>query len=195
MVEEHESLVFSVDAPVGTRAIEPLRVQAGRWTGRIGFRATPMSASPPGLTLGPLIPQWTMLGWLNGNAGQSDADWATAGLLRRSEDGSAWEVYVECRVAADAGQLVGDTVRVFWGSETSPDHVIELKAPMRDEARNDRWSASVLLPSRAIDADGMLRLSLERTDARGARSSWPRTVMPGDAEPPRAIITLDAWDR
>lgn len=192
-VEEHESLLFSTEALTTNRPIEPLRVETSRWSTRIGFRATPMLATPPGLTIGPLIPQWRMAGWLGGNAGQCEPEWSTAGLLRRSASSEQWEVYIECRVAPDAERLA-ERVRIFWGSAMTPDHSLELKAPAAgDGAPADRWTAVAVLPARAIDADGMLRLSVERVDGRGARSTWPRPVMPDDPEPSRAVIDLSAW--
>ncbi len=189
MVEEHETIVVTTEAAVGARAVEPMKVQAGRWGGRAAFRATALGVSPPGLTIGPLLPQWRMAGWLGGTPGEADADWTTAGLLHKSESGDGWEVYVECRVAAGAENPGGDVVRVYWGAAGSAERVIEVRAGVV----GDRWSATVPLPAEAIGADGTVRLSIERVDARGARSSWPRPVMPGEAEPARALIDLKGW--
>lgn len=192
MAEEHESVVVATEAPTGARDVEPLRVRAGTWDGRIAFRATPLAVSPPGLTIGPLLPQWRLASWLAGTPGAADAPWTTAGLLHRSESG-AWQVYIECRVPPDAQTLGGEIVRVYWGAEGSAERVVEVKAPMRAEVEGDRWSATVPLPAQAFEADGRLQLSLERVDARGARTSWPRPMMPEEAEPARALIDLKSW--
>ncbi|MBL8745138.1 MAG: hypothetical protein JNK58_02150 [Phycisphaerae bacterium] len=193
MVEEHESIVMMTEAAVGTRAIEPLRVQVGRWNGRVAFRATPVPVSPPGLTIGPLLPQWRMAGWAIGTPGAADPEWTTAGLLHKSADGNGWEVYVECRISPEAESLTGDVVRFYWGAEGSAERAVEVKAPTRAEAQRDRWTAVVPVPPRAVESDGTMRVSIERVDARGARSSWPRPMMPGEREPSRALVNLNAW--
>lgn len=193
MVEEHETTVITAAAPVGSAAVRPLRVQVGRWSGRVLHYALPTPARPPGLALGPLLPQWRMPGWLAGVPGLCDPEWASAGLLSRTEAGDGWEVYIECRVAGDAGTSEGDAVRLHWGAPGLAEHVIELKAPAWGSFEGDRWSLRVALPEKAIDPDGTVRLALERVDARGARSSWPRPMLPGEAEPARAVIDLKGW--
>lgn len=192
MVEEHETLVVTTEAPVGSRAVEPLRVQVGRWTGRVAFRATALGVTPPGLALGPLLPQWRMAGWLAGTPGAADEDWTTAGLLHKSESGDGWQVYVECRFAENAS-IRGEAVRLYWGAPGSAERVIEIPAPAAGESGENRWIASVPLPAKAIEANGTVRLTLMRIDARGARSSWPRPMMPDETEPARAIIDLTTW--
>lgn len=57
----------------------------------------------------------------------------------------------------------------------------------------DRWVAQVPIPARCIEADGTLRLAVQRSDARGRRSAWPRPMLPWQVEPGRVAVNTSAW--
>lgn len=192
-IESHESAVLNVETVVGSRIVDVLSVSTGRWNGKVAFRAAALPASPPGLALGPLYPMWSMPGWMAGNPGGVPVDWSTAGLLQRSAAGDGWEVYIECRVGEFAGERGADVVRLWWGAAGAGERFVEIEGPAIGEFEGDRWSATVPVPPRAINSDGSVLLALERIDARGARSFWPRPILPGEAEPIRALIDLTAW--
>jgi hypothetical protein len=111
-----------------------------------------------------------------------------AGLLRRSVEGDGWQVYVECRVASDADSAMSDVVRVRWGPGEGD--TAEVRRPDVSDAPTDRWSALVPLNVPA-DAESV-RLSVERIDPRGVRSTWPGPVIPGEPAP-LVTIRLDGW--
>lgn len=56
-----------------------------------------------------------------------------------------------------------------------------------------RWFVWIPIPAAAIEADGKLRLALERLDPRGVRTTWPRPSLPWQPEPGRAAADLTAW--
>lgn len=57
----------------------------------------------------------------------------------------------------------------------------------------DRWACWVPLPAQALPADGRLRIAIERTDARGVRTAWPRPMLPWQREPGRVVVDLNMW--
>ncbi len=55
------------------------------------------------------------------------------------------------------------------------------------------WSSVVRVPESVIEPDGTLHIAVERIDADGNRSTWPRPVLPNQLEPGRATIRLVPW--
>jgi hypothetical protein len=55
------------------------------------------------------------------------------------------------------------------------------------------WWAMLRLPISAYEQDGSLVMAIERIDANGLRSTWPRPVLPQQEEPGRVRINLGAW--
>ena len=55
------------------------------------------------------------------------------------------------------------------------------------------WTCWLSLPSSAIEADGLLRLGVERVDGDGVRMAWPRPMLPWQREPGRLAIGTETW--
>lgn len=129
-----------------------------------------------------------------------------------------WVAHVECRTP-DMGRpdpARDDVVRVWIGPFERGGHVLRVSrsgeavdegppGAGRDPARapiagvavtrlGDRWIARVPLPDGAIEPGGVLRIGLERTDARGVHSAWPRPMLPWQFEPGRMALDTSAWD-
>ncbi len=192
-----------------------VRVGAVRQTHDLACVAAPIS--PPGARIGPLLSDWTREAWLTAQAVQiPDADWQAAAMLYRDDAASmsapgAWHLLIECRFPAKTTSP-RESVRIWLGPTPSESAVIQIPidAPAQAEvgsgaaaeaARNsvvrvgsDRWWARVPIPSDAVDATGTLRLGLERIDAQGRRTAWPRPMLPWQLEPARAAFNLRAWE-
>lgn len=192
-------------------AIVRVDVELGVWTGSVGVAPRPLSVAPPGLTIGPLRRAWTMGAWRDGDLERGASvpgDSACVAMLHRVSGGTGsggWRLYVECLTppGAVAG---GDQVRVWVGPFASPSHVLSVTSDGRvsdDQGGDgwteigideDRWVFDLDLPSDAVGADGVLRLSIERIDAFGQRTSAPRRMLPWQREPGRLAIDTNTWD-
>jgi hypothetical protein len=53
----------------------------------------------------------------------------------------------------------------------------------------------VPLPDNITDPDGAVRVAIERVDAAGRRSTFPRPQLPWQTEPGRVLIDTATWDR
>jgi hypothetical protein len=170
-------------------------VEAGQDSRSVQLATAPVAVVPPGLLMGPLLADWTMDSWISGVAAVPALERSSAARLERTAAGQ-WEVFVECRVpVADepaAQDSARDQVRIVFGSLGAPLGVVTLEAPASLE-QGDRWSARALVPSSAIEPGGLLRIGIERRDASGARSAWPRPMLPGQSEPGRRLVRLDRW--
>lgn len=213
LLDGHEARVLTIPLDVPTdasaRGVEPLTVGIGGVRGVAPVRVRALVAAPPGLPLGPLFAAWDMNGWLSGRPSAIAAERATAALLQRSSDG--WEIYVECRRPPEPGRTVGDAalddgaapdpnepsrdvVRLHVGALGRPPRVITLRPPAPDASPwTDRWTARAALPDEALEPGAVVRLGVERIDDDGVRSTWPRPVLPGQTEIPRAVIDLSKW--
>lgn len=164
------------------------------WTA--GIPRTPAAVLPPPVGSVPLA-----------------SDWLTAARLLRQDDGQ-WLLYVECacgpRAAADSDSLLGESLTIWLGSADAPaaafqitpdGRMIDRRRPAtpaqvrinRSDPAAPGWIAWVPIPDSAIDRSGLLRIAIERTDARGVRSSWPRPVFPWQEQPGRLLLDLSAW--
>src|SRR5690606_19882026 len=56
-----------------------------------------------------------------------------------------------------------------------------------------KWIVQAEVPAECIEADGSLRIGIERTDARGRRTAWPRPMLPWQSEPGRAAVGTNSW--
>lgn len=171
--------------------------------------ALALVADPPGYPIGPAFEPWSLGDWRAGSPVIAGGDRATLGLLRRRVGGE-WEIYLECRTPNE--KPTGDRVRLWLGPTGRPNItlVIDARGFVYDErmespeesaprtpitiTRNaDRWSCVVDLPESAIEPPGVVRIALDRLDDAGDRRTWPRPLMPGQAEPGRAMISLTRW--
>lgn len=195
------------------RLTTPITLHAGRWSSVRPVAADRLPAAPPGLKIGTLVGDWRMDALV---AGAPDAEmtgdpaWATAGLVYRAADeGDQWSLYLECR--QPPGQSKPETVRVWLGAFGSTRSILKVSsegaasdelAPGRslDSAaapvivhHDDKWILRIPIPATRIEPDHTIRIAVERTDARGRRSAWPRPMLPWQAEPGRAWVDLGAW--
>jgi hypothetical protein len=209
----------------GRPRLLPITLHAGSWSTQCAVVQGKLPSAPPGVRLEPMALDWTMRSFLAGEPGPEmmpERPWATAALLYRDappletarERGTAcWWVYVECRVPK--GQEVSaERVRVWIGPTATPVSVVRISASgsVIDERagmqgrrgeivggkvvrEEDRWVARVPLPDNITDPDGALRIAIERTDAAGRRSTFPRPQLPWQGEPGRILIDTSTWDR
>lgn len=206
-------MLTSKTTPAITEGLGEVSAHVGRWGVLRTTIAEPLPVRPPGLRMGPLAPGWDLASWLSGEEprpGAGDAGWTTAALLERMPGSSgAWTVYVECmRPASSAND--SDSVRIWLGPLTRPSSVLRITrdGSLRDELSSesgaaligevrstpDRWSFRVALPPDAIPDDGHLMIAMERLSTGGRRWSWPRPMMPWQAEPGRLRVDLSAWE-
>jgi hypothetical protein len=137
-------------------------------------------------------------------------EWATAGLLYRAADqGDQWSLYLECR--QPPGQTKAETVRVWLGAfgatrsilrvssdgkasdDLAPGRGLDAAAAPVIVRHDDKWILRIPIPPSRIEADRTVRIAVERTDSRGRRSTWPRPMLPWQAEPGRVWVDLGAW--
>jgi hypothetical protein len=180
-----------------------------------------MAAQPPGLRLEPLWPDWTPAGWLAGTPELMwhNGNWSTSVLLYyrageaesiASSERGQWVLHLECRAPSEhEGE---DEVMVWFGPFGSPAAVVRIgrdggvsarpvgrhseEVPVRGAhvARlPERWVAQVPVPDRFIKPGGEMLIGLVRTDGRGARTTWPRPMLPWQQEPGRLIVDTRAW--
>jgi len=201
-------MVRSIDA--GTDPVE-VEITAGDQRSRELVLCNPVEITPPGLVIGPFLHDLRMVDWDAGAAQPAVGDAASAALLQRGERRGSWELYIECRTperAEDAPADPADFVRIWLGSTLGPAAALRVEATgaMRNELKRDgeitelsvqrsadRWSVVVPIPAEAIEADGTLRLALERHSGRGERSTWPRALLPWSETPGRLAIDLSTW--
>lgn len=186
-------------APEGAERVESVRVSAGRST--VATTLSPvLRASPPGLTIGPLLPDQSLSVWLGEAPPLAEPAWAAAGVLQREPSGR-WAIYLEC-----AGDPAGgdDRVLIRWSALDGAQGAgtVAVRRSMSVEGAppgfrvNDqgpRWTAYVPLPAQWEDV-AIVAIGLERIDGRGVRTTWPRQPLPWDEMTARAPISLRAWD-
>jgi hypothetical protein len=181
-------------------------IHAGRWSTLRPVVTQPLKAEPPGLRLGPLLPDWSMPGWASGlyqaAPFAAQAEWGASALLMRDEGGQ-WALLVECRTSDPAPETVRVWVGAFGASRTTlrvagagtvtEDGSTGMDSGVVVRRGQDRWSARILIPASCIEDSGRLVLGLERTDALGRHTAWPRPMLPWQFEPGRAIIDTSGW--
>ncbi len=200
----------------------PVEIHAGRWSASRMLALGRLAASPPGLRVDAMVGDWTMGAWLNGKPDESmagDPAWAGAALVHKTaaEGPARWWVYLECR---SPGMRPGDedasspreSVRLWLGPLGHPSGVLRATSSgvVVDEVAVDqglggelkgarisrdkgKWIAQIPIPARCIEQDGTLRMALERLDANGRRSAWPRPMLPWQTEPGRVAVDTGAW--
>ena len=204
------SAILSVDPGYpGAIRTATLTARAGAWTTDMRVLAGSVGAKPPGVTLGPLVPEWTQATWLTGVHPQIPANAITVAILQRQFDAAGvpvgGEVIIEAqRDSSEPGDAVtlwlgpmGDTTAAI---RVTPDgEATVIVGAMTGEALNvsinaepSRWIAQLTIPAELI-ATSRMRIGVERIDAKGVRSSWPRPMLPGQPEPGRIAVDLTSW--
>lgn len=192
------------------------RIDVGDWSTSLDAVAAPREINPPGVRIGPLMLPHTMRTLLTGKITLPDAAHATAALIQRKPNSEQWQLYAECLdTPDDASSERTDTLRVCFGTRDMPRVTLELRAgepstrvvydAWGEETRDtidavvrreaDRWVVFADIPSQAFEPDGILIVGVERVDARGVRSVWPRPVLPWESEPPRIAVDPATWPR
>lgn len=186
----------------------PIRI--GRSDASVEAMATIPGARPPGVTVGPLLRDWTMPALLAGSpaleALPPPGVWSSGQIRNTARPGrggtdDGWSVYLELEGPGDR-----DAVTIHTGPKAMPHGVWRINRDgtvQRLFGRSDLRSLSVArtprgwvldagLPASAIDDDGVLRIGLTR-DRDGERTSWPRRMTPGQGEPGRLPIDTTRW--
>lgn len=118
-----------------------------------------------------------------------------------------WTIYLEAKGPDDA--TGHEFVELWFGPFAEPILAIRVHAdghltdvftdePVPDLQTKvnrlaDRWVATLELPARVIETGQIVRVGVVREDTCGRRSSWPRRLLPGQSEPGRVAVRLDAW--
>ncbi|MBX3351901.1 MAG: hypothetical protein KF684_03130 [Phycisphaeraceae bacterium] len=193
-----------------------VEVATADWSVRLDAALAPSTVSPPGLRIGPLLPEHTMRSWLSSRTNPVDARWATAALLSRRPGADDWQLYLECVTdPSSPAASAPDEVTFVFGPTDAPRAALRIRADssatltLRSAAlgesesalspivrvEDDRWIAFIDLPEGLLEPDGTLLLGVERRDRRGTRTTWPRPAMPWDGAPSRLRIDLSSWPR
>ncbi|MBL4590586.1 MAG: hypothetical protein JKY96_01365 [Phycisphaerales bacterium] len=180
--------------------------------------AAPIPASPPGIRVGPLKGDWTMDGLMNPNPNAQSAMpiiRSTVGILHRTAPPNepdprvGWTLFLEC--ATQSPTNPDDQITLWVGAYENPlaawtinaDGTTELVGGsiptiadlgVRVFALDDRWTAQIELPKQSIGDDLILSIGIERSDADGYHSAWPRKMTPGQHEPGRLLVDISTWD-
>ncbi len=199
-----------IDAAIGV-AVGSLRATLHPMVSRV-------PGAPPGVALGPLIPDFTLETWIAGGSTVApDPAWVGAAMLLRKD--RVWTLFMECARAGDAAATPQeDTVRLWIGPTARPRLVLRVgesgyahveqalpgaggtdapdpAAGVTVASRAAKWVCEVKIPDWCIEPDGTLRVGLERVDSRGARSAYPRPMLPWQAEPGRIVVDTGAWGK
>lgn len=205
-----------VEVGGGENAAGVVDVRVGAWARRLTLGDV-IPVRPPGLTLGPMLVDWSLPVWLSGRA-PAVAPGAAVFVHRRAGASGAepWALLVE-----SAGPAREEWVRVWLGPSGRPATIYHIGvslegAAVHEEAlapggtparsrplpsitvaRSERWWSVLLpVPASAVARDGTLFVAVEQQSggARGVHSAWPRPMLPWQLEPGRAALDLSAWD-
>ncbi len=194
------ALTLTLAMPIGAPS-QRVTALVGKTRFDLDVVTAPIPCSPPGVRMGPFLPDWSMAEWIGESAPGLDPRWATAALLAPASNGDGWEIYLDCRAAADGADLVrfvaGDPGAPDGELTASRDGTIEGKGSLRGSTGRitgeaDRWTAIVRLPAGSL-AGPVTALGIERIDARGVRSRWPRRATPWQEAMSAAAVDLSAW--
>lgn len=194
------AMTLSLAVPIGAPS-QRVTALVGKSRFDLEVVTAPIPCAPPGLRMGPFLPDYAMAEWIGESAPLLDPRWATAALLAPATNGTGWELYLDCRAAGDGA----DRVRFVAGDPGEPegelvvarDGAIEGKGSLRGSTGSvtreaDRWTAIVRLPAGSL-AGPITAMGMERIDARGVRSRWPRRATPWQETMSAAAVDLSAW--
>lgn len=178
-----------------------IKVQIADWSRTLDALAAPAAVSPPGVRIGPLALPFSMRTFLAQQVALPDAAHAAAALIQRKPASDDWQIYAECLAPPGeqpAREGARDTLRFFFGPRATPRLVLEFSPDAQTPGASirrddDRWVLFADLPPDAFEPDGTLLVGVERVDARGVRSVWPRPVLPWDDAPSRVAVDPSTW--
>jgi hypothetical protein len=173
--------IEGVARPISLRTdttIPIAKLYSSDWTSAIMMPLT-VNARPPGVTIGPLLPDLTHATWLDPESNRfidvikSQSEISTFGqlLLKRESGREQWMLHLECAMPPSTS-TAGDALRVWLGPIRQPVAVIQVPragqakvevggrdasdaaAVARVVSLDDRWVAQLPLPPSAIERDG-----------------------------------------
>jgi hypothetical protein len=126
-----------------------------------------------------------------------------------------WTLYIELsapgtvRQAQASGDQPAGFLRLWLGPFNAPTDILRINADgsvvqqagpnpqpapsIRIANEEGHWACWMPVPAAAVEADGSIRIAVERVDSRGVRSAWPRAMLPWQREPGRAVLTTRSW--
>lgn len=208
--------ILSTSSIIETRSAE---LTIARWSTSLDIIASPIPARAPYVRIGPLLNDWTMNALVTARpseGAQCAPRRSTVAMLRkvtapsRIDPTDSWQLYAECTSPDPSSE--NESLTIWVGPSRFPFAVWSISPAGRvtriggDKATiaapvvqtrilDDRWVATIDLPPGVFDDDAQLQLGLERTDADGIHSAWPRRMVPGQPEPGRLIIEGDRFDQ
>lgn len=168
--------------------------RSGAWERRVGVVSAALEVAPPGLSTGDFRFDQTRATFGTDRAPRGGAD-RTRALVTRLEPG-VWQVVVECE-GSDEGEVTlwlgprgrGESASIARNG-TGRAGLVRTWSVVEEE----RWIAGFVFEQRDHeDPDGLLRLAVVREDKKGARSAWPRPMVPGQQEPGRIALDPSLW--
>ncbi len=162
-----------------------------------------LEVEPPGLRIERFFGDWSLRTlWAQAGPPAPGGESSLCGALLYKDPLGRWMLYVECQSLP--GQVAGERLRLTFGPEGGAgSRVLEFTPETEPEDSvvdvgrfPGGWFVRAVVPAESIEREaGVLRLGLERFDALGRRSTWPRPMLPWQGEAPRALIDLSAWDK
>ena len=204
--------------------LRSMDVRTSYWNASRTVIVSTTPARSPSIAIGPMLNDWTMNTLLSNTpeiGALPNTAHATMGILRRvapptrSDPASGWQLYIECAspnpISTNESLTlwVGPYTNAFAQWRITPNPIdskpvidfasgsrLSMGIPKADiRVMNDRWVAMITLPRGAFDEDLILQLGLERTDADGVHTAWPRRMIPDQPEPGRLSIEADNFDQ
>lgn len=205
----HESVTLRLPLPesdgIGEIVNNAVEVRAEQWRGRVAVGTAHAAIKPPGFITGPFVRELTHTAWLTGASPAATGSAATTAMIQPGGEPGDWQVFLQCAAPIEAGSV--DQVRVWFGSFNDASAVATIVRDggstlrVRERAtealnvqiseRDRGWNAMFTIPRTAIE-QSVLRIGFDRTVGT-ERASWPRPMLPGQAEPGRIAIDLSTW--
>ena len=183
------------------------------WRFQRSIAAIPIKLSPPGLSIGPLVPDWTMPALLRSDetsllaARPADIQitlthnsQSISGVGPEAQSG--WTLIVISLAPAASGE----TFQVYFGSTTQPFGSINLSSEGSLKSTGfggscqtlvtslpTGWGCQISLPRGVIDSHGLLSLGVSTARPGLGRASWPRPQFPWQTQPARVIFDTSTW--
>lgn len=215
-LEPGQSMLLSTDVSTASSAARPrsapaqtapdgtgtLLLRQESFQSPIEFRVQPLEVLNPGRMLGPTLERHDLQTFNLSGARLAPPDWQTGVFLYKDEQSSRWHIYLEARFPEGTSEerLETEHIDIHFGPYRRADTVLSITP--RDDAAvlgEDRWSAVLVLPEIALNRalrEGTLAVGFTRNDSRNTANgepgttSWPRPLLPGEAEPGRFRVKL-----
>ncbi|MBU6413047.1 MAG: hypothetical protein KGS45_06200 [Planctomycetes bacterium] len=183
-------------------------LDAGLFKAQAQIQGAPISVSPPGLLMSGFLREWRQEDLIRESPQPRTQPGITATLSFRSatqgddspDSPSGWVLLCE-RQASILGRTSGaESFTLVWGPRQAESTITITREgdagntaarSVTDAAGN--WFVEVLLPRRAVDEDGLAQIGVVWSSGDGVRASWPRSMLPQDASPGRALLNLGSW--